>query len=193
MKFHLVHRPQAFDACIVPILSAVVCPPTTPSSSEFTSDIVHVPGAKNAVADDLSRPSSPASTSAPSPPPQPVLHAVVLESSAPGFNFSALPALKSACQASIQAMLSSPSLSVVSFRFSKPPFFATCPLVLLVLWYQRFSGRVCSSLYTVFLILEYVHPGDFYLQDLCGPDCPRTLASGLEPASGVSRVKFKPT
>ena len=48
-------------------------------------------------------------------------------------------------------------LSLLSpFLFSKPLFSATCPPVLLVLWCQRFSGRVCSFLYTVFLTLEFI-------------------------------------
>ena len=79
------------------------------------------------------------------------------------------------------------------FLFSTPPFSATCPPVLLVLWCQRFSGRVCSFLYMVFLTLEFVHPKDFYHQGLCGLGCPGMLASGLEPASDVSRVKFRLT
>ena len=86
--------------------------------SEFTSDIVHIPASENAVADALSRPFSPPSASAPSLPPQSVLHAVNLESSAPGFNFSTLPALQYACP-SVQAMLSNRPLSVVSIPFLK--------------------------------------------------------------------------
>ena len=102
--------------------------------SEFTSDIVHVPGSENSGADALSRPYSPPSASAPFIPPQPVLHAVDLESSALGFDFSALPALQSACP-SVQAMLSNPSLSVVSIPFLQTSVFCNvssvspCPLV----------------------------------------------------------------
>ena len=55
--------------------------------SEFTSDIIHVPGAENAIADALSRPFSPTSASAPSSPTQPILHAVDLEFSTPWFQF----------------------------------------------------------------------------------------------------------
>ena len=125
--------------------------------SEFTSDIVHVPAAKNAVADALSRPFSHASASATSPPPQPILHAVDLKSSAPGFNFSALPALQSACP-SVQAMLSNPSLSMVSIPFLQTSIFcnvssgAPRPLVPEVLWKNLFLSLhsvshpgVCAS------------------------------------------------
>ena len=89
--------------------------------SEFTSDIVHVPGSENSVADALSRPFSPQPVSAPPVLSPPSLHAVDLEISAPGFDFSALPALQSACP-SVQAMLSNPSLSVVSIPFLQTLF-----------------------------------------------------------------------
>ena len=77
------------------------------------------------------------------------------------------------------------------FHFSKPLFSVTCPPVLLVLWYQRFSGKICSFLYTGFLTLVYEHPGDFYHHGLCGLGCPGTWASGLKPVSGVRGVKFR--
>ena len=133
--------------------------------------------------------------------PQPQLHPLRLNPSSTSSTSSPLPPVLISPPCQLSSPLALPSklccpvpLSPLSpFLFSKPLFFATCPPVLLVLWYQRFSRRVCSFLYRVFLILEYVHPGNSYLQDLCGPGCPRTLASGLEPASGVSRVKFKPT
>ena len=79
------------------------------------------------------------------------------------------------------------------FRFFKPPSSVTCPLDHLVLWFRRFSGRTCSSLYMGFLTQVYVPRGDCCLQDLCGLVCPETWASGLEPASGVSRAKFRRT
>ena len=90
--------------------------------SKFTSDIVHVPGSENAVADTLSRPYSHPSASAPFSSPLPVLHTVDLDSSTPGFDFSAFPALQSACP-SVQAMLSNTSLSVVSIPFLQTSVF----------------------------------------------------------------------
>ena len=62
--------------------------------SEFTSDIVHILGAENAVADTLFRPYSPDSISVLVPPPQPSLSTVNLDLSALGFDFSSLPALQ---------------------------------------------------------------------------------------------------
>ena len=47
---------------------------------------------------------------------QPSLSAFNLDFSAPGFNFSALPALRAACS-SVQSMISNPSLSFVSVPF----------------------------------------------------------------------------
>ena len=79
------------------------------------------------------------------------------------------------------------------FRFFKPPSSATCPLDHLVLWYRRFYGRICSSLYTGFLTLGYVPRGDCCHHDLCGLVCPGTSASGLEPAADVSRARFRRT
>ena len=78
-------------------------------------------------------------------------------------------------------------------RFSKPPSSVTYPLDLLVLWFRRFSGRTCSSLFMEFLTQVYVPRGDCCLPDLCGRVCPETLASGLELVSGVSRVRFRHT
>ena len=134
-------------------------------------------------------------------PPPPQLRPLHLNPSSTPSTWSPLPPvlISPPCQLSnplaLPSKLCCPAPLSPSFPFpiSKPPFFATCPPVLFVLWYQRLSGRVCSFLYMLFLILEYVHPGDFYLQDLCAPGCPRTSASGQEIASGVSRVKFKPT
>ena len=87
--------------------------------SEFTSDIVQVPGSKNVVADTLSRPYSLFSAS---PSAVPVFSVVSLNLSATDFDFSSLPALQSEC-ASVQSMLSSPSLSVVSVPFKMSSIF----------------------------------------------------------------------
>ena len=94
----------------------------------FTCDLVHVPGPENAMADALSRPYSPAPASAFTwatvPPPAPAidpllfLFATSLDLSTSGFDFSTLPALQSACP-SIQSMLSSQSLFVISVLFLK--------------------------------------------------------------------------
>ena len=67
----------------------------------------------NTVADALSCPSS---TSYAPVFAVPVLHAVSLNLSAPGFDFSSLHALQSACP-SVQSMISNPSLSVVCIPF----------------------------------------------------------------------------
>ena len=111
--------------------------------SVFTGDIVHIPGAENAVADALSRPFSPASASAPISPPQPILSIINLEFSTPGFDFSTLPASQATCP-SIKTMLSSPSLSIVSVPFSQSSVLCNmssgspCPLVPEVLRKQLF-------------------------------------------------------
>ena len=76
-------------------------------------------------------------------------------------------------------------------HFSKPPCFVICPLDLLVLWFRRSSGRICSSLFMEFLILVFAPRGDCYPPDLCGQVYPETSASGLEPASDVSRARFR--
>ena len=104
-------------------------PPHLAYISEFTSDIIRVSGAENPLADAFSRPFSPTSTSAPSSLPQPILYAIDLEFSAPGFDFSTLHALQPACP------LSSPSLSIVSVPFLQTSVFCNmssgspCPLV----------------------------------------------------------------
>ena len=84
--------------------------------AEFTSDIVHVPGAENPVSDALFRPYSSVSASHTASSNPAFVSAINLDLSASGFDFSALPALQSACP-SIQSMLSSPTLSVVSVPF----------------------------------------------------------------------------
>ena len=56
---------------------------------EFTSDIVHIPGSENVVADALSLPSVPDLA-------VPVFSAVPLDLFALGFDFSSLPTLQSA-------------------------------------------------------------------------------------------------
>ena len=81
--------------------------------SKFTSDIVHIPGSENGVADALSRPTSPSSAPVSD---VSVLSAVALDLSTPGFDFSPLPAVQSACPY-VQSMISIPSLSVVSVPF----------------------------------------------------------------------------
>ena len=81
--------------------------------SELTSNIVHIPGSKNVVADALSRPFSTVPTSASA---VPVYSAISLDISATDFDFSSLLALQSECP-SVQSMLSSPSLSMVFVPF----------------------------------------------------------------------------
>ena len=85
-----------------------------------------------------------------------------------------------------------PSLLSLSLCTS-PLSSATCPLDLPVLWYMRFSGSSCSSLFMVSLILEFVLQEDFSLLGLCGLVWPEMLASGLDLASGVNRARFRPT
>ena len=108
--------------------------------AEFTSDIVHVPGSENVVADALSRPYSPVPASASA---VPVLFA--LDLSAPNIDFSNLPALQADCL-SVQAMLSNPSLSVVSVPFQGSSVFCDVssglprPLVPASLRLQLFSS-----------------------------------------------------
>ena len=67
-----------------------------------------------------------------------------LDLSAPGFDFSALPALQLACS-SVLSMFSSPFLSIVSIPFHLP-----------VLWFQRFSVLRASRR---FLSSRFVWPG----------------------------------
>ena len=83
--------------------------------SKFTSDIVHVPGSDNVVADALSPPFSPVPVKSSA---LPVFSATSLDLSTPGFDFSSLPALQSESP-SVQSMISSPSLSIGSVPFLK--------------------------------------------------------------------------
>ena len=118
--------------------------------SEFTSDIVHVPGPENVVADALSCPYSsvPASSSA-----VPVFSAISLDLSTTDFDFSSLPALHSEC-ASVQSMLSSPSLSVVSVPFQTSSIFCDLSLVSSQMLFP------VSLLHWLFLSLQALsHPG----------------------------------
>ena len=81
--------------------------------SEFTSNIVHIPGSENVVADGLSCPSSPVYVLSSA---LPVFSTTPLNLSASGFDFSSLPSLQSACP-SLQSMVFNPSLSIVSVPF----------------------------------------------------------------------------
>ena len=84
--------------------------------TKFTSSIVLVPGAENAVADAMSRPTSSVSTPFASTPSPPCLSAVELYLFVSSFDVSSLPALQSACP-SLKSILFSPSLSVISVPF----------------------------------------------------------------------------
>ena len=54
--FHCIHRPQTTHLCSVQIHRTLVCLPTTSAYiSEFTTDVQHVQGKENLVADALSR------------------------------------------------------------------------------------------------------------------------------------------
>ena len=157
--------------------------------SEFTSDIVHVPGPKNIVADALSCPFSlvPASTSAVS-----VFSAVSLDLSATDLDFSSLPALQMECP-TVKSMLSSPSLSVVSFTFQPPPSTVMCPHGLRGRWFQFLYAIGCSYLYTGSPILVFELPGGCCPPDSCGPALRKTSVSGRGPASSANRVRSSPT
>ena len=95
--------------------------------AEFTSNIVHLPGAENCVADALSRPGSFASSSlqfktawtqTSSVPPEYVKSVSSVPSLSPctGFNFDELAPLQSSCS-SIQSLLKSKSLKIISVPF----------------------------------------------------------------------------
>ena len=71
--------------------------------SEFTSDIVHVLGSDNVVGNALSHPFSPIPVKSSA---LPVFSAMSLDLSAPGFDFSSLPALQFKCPA-VKSMISS--------------------------------------------------------------------------------------
>ena len=111
-----------------PLMHALFCS-TPPWSSrqqrnldyidEFTRGIVHIPGAEDAAADALSKPTSADSIPAVSTPSMLFFFVVDLELSSSSFDFSSLLALQSACP-SVQSMISSPFLSNISVPFFHP-------------------------------------------------------------------------
>ena len=86
-----------------------------------------------------------------------------------------------------------PPSQLSPFLSSSHPFFATCPPDLPILWCWRFSRKICPCLLMEYLTLEFVYREEFSHHGWCGLGCPGTLASGLEPASVLNKVKFRPT
>ena len=134
--------------------------------SQFTSDIKHVKGTDNAVADALSR----------------IEANALLDASPPQVDFVAMTEAQRTDPelSELRSLPSSSSLTLPKCHshWQKVQLCVIHPLEYTDLLYQQFFGVSCSTLFIHSPTQEYVQPSDWSLPGMSGPTSTGTLESG---------------